>query len=273
MIASWVLTVLSSAGASALLVVALGFLLRNLITERLSRAVAHEYDARMETLRLQNERVLEALREARAERESFRGLAIAGLTAFQAATIERRINAIDVLWQSLQAIKSAVPYYIHLLDMVGFSQRNVGPRLHDQLRVASLVDALAPWREPVDRALHVRPFLGERLFALFFAAQAILGRATSTTISSYHAGAIRPWHDEGDLQDLLSTVLDPDELAAFRARQGQKLDWLYRHFEGKIMAEIERVLSGGAIAADSLSYAHRILDAANLAEPEVGQHS
>jgi len=113
----WISHVLASAALSSGLLLALGFLLRRLITERLSHAIAHEYDVRLEALRLQNEQALEALREARAERESFRGLAYSTLTAFQAATLERRIKAVEILWQALQEIRSAVPYYIHIAEM------------------------------------------------------------------------------------------------------------------------------------------------------------
>jgi hypothetical protein len=267
MIGKWLMDVLANAVVSSLLVAALAFLFRNLIVERLGRAVAHEYAARLEALRLQNERVLEALREARAERESLRGLAFSALSSVHSATLERRINAIELLWQALLNVRSAVPWYVFVVDVVGYDPKNFGSQLHPALKQANLVEALKPAMAASDPVVKVRPFVGERLFALFYAGQALLGRATSTTISSYQEGGLRRWFEEAEAHDLLSTILSPEELEQFQARRLSKLDWLIRKLEAKVMQEIERLLSGGAVAEGSISQAQRILDAAALAEP------
>ena len=205
MILQWLLTVVGNAAASVVLIAALAFLLRGLIMERLGRAIAHEYDAQLEALRHQNEKVLEALREDRTERESLRALAFSSLTTFQSATIERKISAIETVWKAFEETRDAMPRYVHILDMIGYAQKNIGPRLHEELRRADMSLALEPMLAPHRRVTTVRPFLGERMFSLYYASQALLGTATTSTILSYQRGEVQPWYgDEHSLKLLTS---------------------------------------------------------------------
>jgi hypothetical protein len=117
----------------------------------------------------------------------------------------------------------------------------------------------------------VRPFLGERIFALFSAAQAALGLATSSTISAYQAGDARLWYEEKEAKDLLGRVLGEAELEEFRARRDDKLQWLFLRIQSKILAEIEDLLSGRITAGDSVADATRLLEAAVAARPRMPQ--
>ena len=268
MIIEWLAQVFTSAAISALLVICLGFLLRNLILERLKRAVGHEYDEKLEALRLQHNRVLETLREARAEREAFRSLAFSTLSANQSATVERRIKAIEVLWQSIQDLRHTIPYYIHVADMIGYDETKFGSRPREDLRSANLIEILKPMLVETDRVRKLRPFLGDRVFALFQAAQAVIGRATSTTISSYQAGAIRLWYEEQDAQELLRVALSTDELHTFRSILDGKLDWLVRQLEAKVVHQIQDELSGKTAAAETLTNARHMGEIASKLTPE-----
>lgn len=268
-IGSWLLSIIASAGASALLLVALGYLLRNLITARLSRAVAYEYDLRMEEVRTQNARVLEALREARTERESSRTVALAALGSHVSAIVDRRVAAIDILWSAFREIDKNVPFYVHALEMISYNENGIGPLLHKELKAAEFLKVAEGRLAAGQRVASVRPFLGERLYALFYAARAILGRATTTTIRSYQQGSLQPWYDEEGIEDLLRVALTPDELEVFRNRKGDKLTWLTRQLEVRLMAEVSNVLSGGASAEDTLGRAQRLLEAAATADSQM----
>jgi hypothetical protein len=106
----------------------------------------------------------------------------------------------------------------------------------------------------------MRPFLGDQLFSLYDATQSILGRAVSTTISSLQQGQLRKWYDEEDTQKLLHAVLSQDESAQFaRMKQGQ-MDWVFRLLQSKVVAEIQRELSGLPAAEQALANAARILE-------------
>lgn len=271
MVMEWFMEILQSAVMAALLMAALIFLLRNLILERLGRAIAHEYDAKLEALRLQHNQALEILREARAEREAFRSLTFSTLTSIHSATLERRIKAIEVLWQSIQEIRHTTPPYIYIADMIGYDKAKFGPNLHSYFKNAKLIEVLAPGLKMTEQVLKSRPFLGDRLFALFQATQAVIGRATSTTISSYQKNAIRLWYEEPETLELLSTVLSTDELHIFQSRNQLKLDWLIRQLEAKIIQEIQDELSGKIAAEESLTRARLILEAASKAKPETQQ--
>jgi len=155
--------------------------------------------------------------------------------------------------------------------MVGYDKTKFGSQLHAAFRSANLVEVLKLWRAPNDRVGQARPFLSERIFALFSAAQAALGLATSTTIGSYQDGENRLWYEGEEAKDLVATVLDTEELGEFQARRSERLNWLFLCIQSKILTEIEHLLSGGATAGDSVAQAHRILDAAAAAEPSTLQ--
>jgi hypothetical protein len=215
MVIDWLMQVLLSTGASTMILVCLAFLLRNLILERLKGAIGHEYDKKLENLRLEHNRVLESLREARTEREAFRALAFSSLTSIQSATLERRIKAIEALWQSIRGIRSHIPPYIYAMDAAEYDKANFGPKLHPLLKDVKLAEALKPGLEEAKEVIQARPFLGDRLFALFRAAQTVIGYAISITISSYQDGTLRPWYEEPPITNLLHEVLSTEELATF----------------------------------------------------------
>lgn len=270
MFTQWIFEVLASAGAAATLLAAVAFLLRHLLVERLRRSVAHEYDARLETLRLDHTKVLEEVREARAERESLRTLAISLVTSAQAAVAERKVQAIDVLWQAFNDIRKSTPATIFVVDMLGYNQQNFGSALKAEMTKTNFLDAIRPFLLATEKVAKVRPFLGEECYALYHATQSLLGRATSTTLSSFRAGELKCWYEEEDTKRLLSSVLSEGEISTFGTLRSERLYWLVRHLESRLVQAIRQEISAGFAAQDVVHRAHAILIASEATAARTG---
>ena len=261
MLTQWITEVLASAAGAVALLALAGYLFRNLLLERLKRSVAHEYDARLEALRSDHTKLLEEVREARAEREALRSLAFSMLTSGQATVAERKMRAVEVLWQSFYEVRVGTPYYIFVADMVSYNMQSLGGIVQAEMKRTNFLDALKPSLLATQKVTKVRPFLGEKSYALFHAAQSLLGRATSTTLSSVQSGKLQLWYEESDAKDLLASVLSPNELATFGALRRERLDWLVRHLEAQLVQALRDEIAGGLAARDVLQKAQAILSA------------
>ena len=72
----WLQSQITNAFFTGALLAFVAPLFSTMISERIRRAVGHEYDSKLEELRTSNTKVLDELRSARAEREAFRAMAM-----------------------------------------------------------------------------------------------------------------------------------------------------------------------------------------------------
>ena len=125
-IIQWLESLITNAAVTAALLAFVAYLLRTTISERIRRAVGHEYDTKLEELRASNTKVLEELRSARAEREAFRAMAMSLMTSTRTSTLDKRVEAVEVLWKSLQDLRSGLPYMIGVMDQTGWNTSRLG---------------------------------------------------------------------------------------------------------------------------------------------------
>jgi len=89
------------------------WLLRSVISVRLTASVQHEFAKKAEmlktTLRNSEESFKADLRSKETQIESLRSGALAGIASRQAALDARRILAVDQIWSAVQALASAKP--------------------------------------------------------------------------------------------------------------------------------------------------------------------
>jgi hypothetical protein len=259
---SWI-DVLMGGVAGTALSAAVVLVFKGWILEKLKAAVSFEYQEKLEALKLEHQQLLERFREERAEREGIRSLALSSLAATQSGVLERRLQAIEVLWRSVQELRHASPSLIFVIDSIGYDARQFGRALRDWLRATNTVELLRPTQSISQRVFDLRPFIGERLYALFFGLQVAYGRATTATILSYQQGNFRKWFEDADMRTLLGAALTEDELRTFFGLQSENLDWLWRRLEEKIIQEISVIISGQNTAADNLGFARQLIAAAS----------
>ena len=260
----WITETLASAASSAALLALAVYLLRHLLIERLKRSIAHEYDTRLEALRSDHLKLIEEIREVRAEREAFRSLVFSMLTSAQAAVAERKMQAIEVLWQSFYEIRKQTPYYIFIADMLGYKMHSLGEKVRAEMKQTDVVSAVKPLLLDTDKVAKIRPFLSEQSYALFHATSSFFGRATSTTLSSIQKGELRLWYEEVDTKELLASVLSESELSTFGELKHNRLDWLVRRLEMKLVQAIRDEINGSLTVHEAIQKAHAILIASEV---------
>jgi hypothetical protein len=168
---------LPALSTTALLAVAL-WLSRKLIETRLTNAVRHEFDTKLETVRAdfrQKEELLRAdLRSKEADIAALRSGAMTALATRQAALDKRRLEAVDELWAAVVELGPAKALSILVatfkFDAVA-EEAKKNPKMRQLFEmIGQNIDPYKFIAVPADKA---RPFLSPIVWALFSAYRAI----------------------------------------------------------------------------------------------------
>ena len=122
----------------------------------------------------------------------------------------------------------------------------------------------------------VRPFVGERVWSLYFAYRAVVARVASKTVKGLSQGGFKAWHLElggdgldQDLVDILDIVFDIDEIKKILAeREPDTLRKILGRMETLLMAEVHSLLHGDSLSAEVMARVQGMLAAAQK-EPVV----
>jgi hypothetical protein len=266
--ANWVFHFIAQASVSAALL-ALGlYFFRALIYERLKNAISHEYARRLENLKAENQRVLDLLRDARTERQAFRSMALGLMTTSHSAALERRLDGIQKLWESIERSSFELPALIAWLDhdLIEWTPDKMNG---DELRRLLQDDWKKRFESQASSILAVsekRPFLGSKLFSLFTAYHSFLGQVISTTFYSLENNNFRAWFEEEDTCALVKQILTDQEYDRFLEKKGRKLRFVLNLLKSKLLDEIQRDLSGAPATSQLIEEANKILDLAGRAD-------
>jgi len=166
-----------SLATSALLAAAL-WLGRNLISTRLTKSVAHEFNTKLETLRAQmregEERLKAELRIKEAEIVALRSGALTALASRQMAFDKRRLEAVDQLWSSITALAPARSI-ASMMSVVNFEV--VAPRAERDPKVRKVFEVVGSGFDiknlDLSGAAKARPFLSPMVWAIYSAFLAV----------------------------------------------------------------------------------------------------
>jgi hypothetical protein len=249
---------LASTTFASFAVTALVFLTKNWFSERLGRSIAHEYDRKLETVR-----------DELGQQQAVRSTAMSALTAAHLAGYERRLKAVEAVWAETVHFRENLPLYAGHVDMLMPSEYSNALEASDLLR--ELFEAHDPeaeaktlWSGRTQVEIE-RAFAGEYLFALFFAYRAFVGRVAYLLIRSYRKGALKSWHDDSALTQLLAGVLTHDELLRVQQTGAGRLRLVQHLIEAKMLEHIAQIISGEAAATFNLGQAQKIIRAATTA--------
>jgi hypothetical protein len=242
------------------------FISKNWFSERLGRAIAHEYDAK-----------LELVRDQLSQQQAIRTTALSALTAAHVAGYERRLRAAETLWAEVIHIREHVPLYAGHADIFTPDELPSALATSDMLR--DLFEEYDPENEAktlwmgrtqveVDAA-----FAGEYLFALFYAYRAFVGRVSYLLIREFHKDQLRSWHDDVAIGRLLAGVLTPEEQTQVSGAPSGRMRLVQQLIESKMKKYIADVISGEASATFNLDQARRIIAAASGAEVSESQRA
>jgi hypothetical protein len=157
------------------------WLCRNLIITRLTNAVKHEYDKKIEQLKTEFRKTEEAfkadLKRKEAQIEALRSGALYGIANRQYAIFQRQLVAIEQLWNaviSLSPAKSISALMAVIKFETAAKEAANNPRLREMF---AMMDNLDMNIFSNNHAWKARPFVSQLAWAYYSAYQAILSHA------------------------------------------------------------------------------------------------
>jgi hypothetical protein len=241
----FILGVLSTATISTILVAALAWLLRSWIAERLKNAIKHEYDREIAAYKS----VLSLVQSATAEG--------------QKAAIEARLKAFDRVWKATLALRNhsgAITTFLDAMTVADYGRTKADSQF--QKLIGGIGCARLKEMNSDLQVEEARPYVGEIVWALFFAYQAIHIRL-ALLIGTGTDAEIVNWHTDAANNAFIRAVLDPIELQAFEAIQFGKIAFFRRTVESKILMHWEKLISGAQHGDEAAQQAQAILRAAD----------
>lgn len=176
--------------------------------------------------------------------------------------MERRLNAIDRIWRGVLALRNNAPQLMMLLDIITVDEYKgltADPRLKDfagdlsENRIAAMI--------PDKLIEETRPYIGERLWSLFVAYQAVTLRVLFLIHLAQTQHTKVAWFDDPGVRQLLAVALSQEELAEFDSARFGKISLLRRLMDSKIIQAATRVVSGEEFGAEAMRQAREILAA------------
>ena len=264
------LNVISSLVASGALTAGLIFLARNWISIRLKQSIEHEYSQKLETykhtLKADHEIAVEKLKASNSQDSAIRTAATTSFSEGHKAAHEKRLQAIETTWKAIIYIRSNTPDAVNKLDILvstEFQEFLTNASLKkslDELDYESLVSSM--FAKQVDEVEIIRPFIGEYIYSLFYTYRAITGRVAYVLISGRDAGVINIWYKDAGVRQLISAFMTKEESDYFDKVDCGKFSWLRSLIEQKMLAQMNRIISGVESGNLALEQAHNIYEAA-----------
>jgi hypothetical protein len=235
-------SVLASATVSAAAVAALAFLLREWIAERLKNAIKYEYERDIESYKSMLGRIHSATAEG------------------QKAAIERRMKAFDRLWKTMLVVREKTSTYNFHYDIRTELEWLDLPSDHDfRNHVGALNDNMMLTLMGDMSIEEERPYIGEIVWALFFAYRAFNIRLIYLSRQSLSNPVRINWNTDLPTRSLLVATLTAKELEELDMSEISKIDFVRRTIEEKVLSAWHRLISGAEFGEEALRHANALL--------------
>lgn len=245
----WIASV-TTTGAFAVVL----WLFRGVITTRLKNSVAHEFNAKLEALKAE-------LAAKQSQIEALRSGVLSSITARHNAVFERRLRAVEELWQAVLALAGAkgvaktiaVIKYENALKM---AERD--PRAQEFFKQVGS----SPVNFHEVSAEKLRPFISKLTWAYFHAYQSILVHSV-LRMQLLRSGLNMP--DIIDTAGVMSVVKAAlPHQAKYLDEQGcEVLPYLLEELENKILDSLNEMMTSQEADTAALEQAAAIMSAAD----------
>jgi hypothetical protein len=262
--ATWIDFVLSAVASGGVAGGAVIWLSREWISVRLKSSIQHEYDRKLEAhksqLKTEQELAILDIKTAVTRDAALHAAAHASFSEGQKASMERKLNGFDRLWGEVLRFRDGLPAVMGFMDLFTVDEYRT---VKDHSRFRELTADLS--HEKITSLINndglieeVRPYVGEYLWIVFWCYRAILMRILLQLYLGRDDIAKMEWHKDTGTRQLIAAVLTPKEIEAFDDIRVVKVGWLKLHFEAKILASAQQVISGEEFGAVSLKHAMEI---------------
>jgi hypothetical protein len=260
------ITAISSGG----FLVFLTWFFRNGIFEWFKKGIEHDFEKKLEThkanLKSDHDHSLEMFRARLDQDRAIQAVATASFNAGHSAAHERRLKAIDKLWQAFILVKKETGGVLTIVDILTDSEFLEIP--HDSrinfitkdLSDDEIVKMTVKLNEGIEL---VRPFVGESLWALFYAYRALRMRLIYLIFIGVKENKMKDWKNDNGILQLLKYVLTDKEMETFKSKSFGAMSFFSETIESRIIEFSQKIISGETSAQVGLDQAKKIMAAAS----------
>jgi hypothetical protein len=270
-------SVVTSAGTTAVLTTALGWLFRTWIAKRLTASVQHKYDARLAALSAELKERTDAsaatltaeLKErtdasaarlkATFDRESEKlKLASQSFGEVQKASLAKRLEAVEKMWKAALYLSDSVPAAVTTLDVLTEKEILEADGIERYMRLLAALDHEKVNGRVIDETRKLaedRPYVGEVLWSLYATYHAITFRTIYLVDSSKQNRNKRLWHRDRNIQLYIKAALGESTYAEFEQLEHGRSMWLHDKFARKILQTMDSIIAGRDFGVAALQQA------------------
>ena len=237
------------------------YVFRTWIIQRVKQSIIHDYAQDLESHKDEIGRLTTRL-------HAVQSTANAALIEGQRVSAEWRIKAADALWREVLRLRNESPSVLTMLDVLAPGEYQKFVTDEDFRSLVPDMTEVSQIYGNFEEIEHVRPFLGERLFTLFFIYRAVNGRICFLLVRDVKKGRVTPWYVDNGIHRLLNEVLTPEEFSQFSNLPGRHVRWVRSLIEGKILDHLRRVIAGEISTTEGLEQARKVQEIMQAIESE-----
>jgi hypothetical protein len=260
-----IVSIISSAAVSSALVAILLWLSREWISMRLKGSIQHEYDQKLEVHKAQLKAATEVafleLKTAIEREAALHSAAYASFSEGQKAAMERKLQAVDRIWDQILSLRRGLPPIFAFIDVLtvaeykGIKNHPTFQKLAGQLSEDQINSMVKNDDSPIEQ---VRPYVGEFVWAIFYSYQLIMLRTLFLLYLGRNDAEKIEWFKDAPIRHAMEAVLTLEELKEFDQIQFGKISWLQRTLDAKVIAASRKVITGESFAVEALEQAKLI---------------
>ncbi|KKK93442.1 hypothetical protein LCGC14_2692840 [marine sediment metagenome] len=208
----------------------------------------------------QQQKEIETLRSELTRDRIAMETAISSFSSGQIAVQEKKIQATEKLWKRVLKIRKVCQSVIFFYSIHHPSEYNevfVKPNMKAMISNLddSIIDQISFDTEDFESN---RPFLGEKLWLLFFIYRAFLGRITLILVDGLKEEKIKDWREDHGVNSLLKYVLSNEQITAVTVDSPIAMHKAITLLEAMLLEEISLIVSGSKASKDTFELAKKL---------------
>ena len=234
------------------------------IVEKIKASIQHEYDKKLENIKgeisVQNEtKILQLSNDMQLQKSFLESIRTSFLTG-QQFSIERKLVAVDRLWKEVLEVRKLLAIEMSFIDVFGEGEAKKFKEFKESSAGVEFLIKKTP--EEIRESLNsissgmedIRPYVSEYLWALFDSYRTVHLRVFVSLHSQVGDEGYKEidWYNDEGTYEIISAILNTNELSDFDKLQYGKFSWLVRSLEYKLLVELRRIISGQHFAEDAL---------------------
>lgn len=233
---------IGAVGGASLLVVALSSWLGKVWANRILESDRQKYANQLETLKTTNENYINSL-----------SLTHSAYLENSKAFTEKRITAIQVLWEEVVRLRDERPSPIIWLDILmpsEYGHFKTNPKLQHAEKAVDFESIAEAMKSDADL---VRPFLDDRAYQIYWSYRALTARLCHFIQKIYSAGATgKSWREDDGVIKILETALTEYEV---KKMNGEKWSTsvTFNYLEGLLTNHLRELGSGTKLGERTLT--------------------